>query len=104
MTHRYGILDTPEDVAAILADPDARYSVRQYPGIAFWADKAEGEPDEDTEWSGYVNATGRVLMVMVGDDTRHSVDPEDVTRIPEDGYCPGCGQIGCTTTNGGTNA
>lgn len=85
----------PDDVAAILADPHARYSVAQYPGIAFWADRAETRPDEDTEWTGYEQPTGRVLMVMVGDDRRIPTDPEDVTLIPEDAYCPDCGQLGC---------
>jgi len=32
---------------------------------------------------------------MVGDDREFSVDPEDVTEIPENAYCPECGQIGC---------
>lgn len=38
---------------------------------------------------------GRVLAVMVGDDHRHEVDVEDLALLPDDGYCPGCGQTGC---------
>ncbi len=39
--------------------------------------------------------TGRALVIMVGDDHRHVVDPEDMELIAEDSYCDGCGQIGC---------
>jgi hypothetical protein len=35
-------------------------------------------------------------MVMVGDDTIHSIDPEDVEVLNEDEFCSECGQIGCT--------
>ena len=86
----------PEAVAALLADPEARYAVAQYPGVAFSADRPEAEADEDTEWTGYTIPTGRVLMVMVGDDHRFSVDPADVSLIDEDASCASCGQIGCT--------
>lgn len=81
---------------AIEFPPDARYSVRQYRGIAFYVLGWETEPDEDTEWSGYESRTGRVLAVMVGDDYRHSVDPADLTPIADTDYCAICGQIGCT--------
>lgn len=37
----------------------------------------------------------RVRAVMVGDDREHIVDTDDLTEIPEDGYCSGCGQTGC---------
>jgi hypothetical protein len=33
--------------------------------------------------------------VMVGDDKGWLIDPEDLTAITEDDYCPGCGQTGC---------
>lgn len=72
-----------------------RFSVRQYPGVAFYFYGPETEPDEDTEWSGIENETGRALMVMVGDDHKHRIDPEDVESIPMDSYCRDCGQIGC---------
>jgi hypothetical protein len=39
--------------------------------------------------------TGRVVVRMVGDDTKHVVDIEDCESIPEDSYCSSCGQIGC---------
>lgn len=73
-----------------------RFKVRQYLGVAFYFAGSETEPDEDTEWSGYENETGRAVMVMVGDDYRHKIDPQDVSIIPEESYCHKCGQIGCT--------
>jgi hypothetical protein len=42
-----------------------------------------------------VPVTSRVRAVMVGDDCEHIVDTDDLTEIPENGYCPGCGQTGC---------
>jgi hypothetical protein len=64
-------------------------------GIAWHVLGWETAPDEDTEWSGYEERTGNVLAVMVGDDERHSIDPDDVTPIKREDYCGECGQIGC---------
>jgi hypothetical protein len=72
------------------------YRVRGFKGIAFWVDGWETEPDEDTEWSGFETRTGFVLAVMVGDDRRHRVEPDDLERIDEADFCHVCGQIGCT--------
>ncbi len=55
----------------------------------------ETEPDEDTEWSGCENRTGRVIVVMIGDDQRFTVDPDDLTPLDRADYCAECGQIGC---------
>jgi hypothetical protein len=74
---------------------DGRFSVASYPGVAFYCWGEETKPDEDTEWSGYEIPTGKVVMTMVGDDREFIVDPDDVTLIAENDYCPGCGQIGC---------
>lgn len=41
-------------------------------------------------------ATGKAVVVMVGDDTRHAVDFEDMSPIEREEYCGGCGQIGCS--------
>ena len=79
----------------LLPDADAAYRVASYPGIAWHWYGDETEPDDDTEWSGYEAPTGRVVMVMIGDDRRHSIDPDDCVMIAEDDYCGGCGQIGC---------
>lgn len=76
-----------------MLDDSTRYKVDGYDGVAFSYDGDETKPDADTEWSGIEVPTGRVLMVMVGDDHRFSIDPADVTPIGEDDYCPGCGQI-----------
>jgi len=54
------------------------------------------EADEDTEWSGIENRTGRLVCCMVGDDSHHLYDPEDVVRIEREDYCGACGQIGCS--------
>jgi hypothetical protein len=75
--------------------PAVAYSVRGYRGIAFYVLGWETGPDEETEWSGFESRTGRVLAVMVGDDHRHSVDPDDVEPIDPESFCRDCGQIGC---------
>src|SRR5271170_6815307 len=75
--------------------PEARYKVEGYGGIAFYYEGLEGKATEDTEWDGIYVPTGMVVMVMVGDDREHIIDPDDCTEIAEDDYCPECGQIGC---------
>lgn len=79
------------------AFPAEHYTVRGFSGVACFVLGWETKPDEDTEWSGYEARTGRVLVVMVGDDTRHSVDPEDCTPLAPDAFCRDCGQVGCTS-------
>jgi hypothetical protein len=75
---------------------EQNYTVKGFPGIAFYAPLGwETEPDEDTEWSGCENRTGRVVMVMVGDDYHHKVDPEDISPLKRSAFCGECGQIGC---------
>lgn len=77
------------------AFPADAYSVKGYSGIAFRVYGWETEPDEDTHWSGCENRTGRVIAVMIGDDRRHSVDPDDLTPLDDLAYCLECGQVGC---------
>ena len=72
------------------------YTVRGYRGIAHRVLGWEVEADEDTEWSGYYNRTGRVVTVMIGDDRPECCDPEDVEPIAREDYCGICGQMGCT--------
>ena len=93
--HWHKAPDEPWTVAEILADSSARFTVAGYSGIAFYPVEAETAPDADTEWSGIENETGFVIMTMVGDDRRHVIDPDDVTRIADDDYCAECGQLGC---------
>jgi hypothetical protein len=38
---------------------------------------------------------GRAVMVMVGDDREHVVDPDELTPLDDDRYCHDCGQVGC---------
>lgn len=75
--------------------PSDYYQTAIYPGISFYVLGWETEPDEDTEWTGMENRTGRVLAVMVGDDYRHSLDPDDLQPLANDQFCRDCGQIGC---------
>lgn len=72
------------------------YSVAGWDGIAWRVIGAEIEPDEDTEWTGYERATGRVTAAMIGDDAVFAFDPADVSPISDLDYCSSCGQIGCT--------
>ena len=85
-------------------DMDARYRVDGFGGIAFWIARPETEWRdgwEDSDESGpyYVEPeeveTGRVIVVMVGDDHRYTVDPEDLTVLDDLAYCHVCGQLGC---------
>ena len=72
------------------------YTVAGYRGIAWAVLGWETEPDEDTEWTGMENRTGNLVMVMIGDDKRFGVAPEDVAELDADAYCHECGQVGCT--------
>ena len=87
MGRRKGYEDAPEY--------PGHYTVCGMFGVAYRVLGWETEPDEDTEWTGMENRTGNLVMVMVGDDRHHSVEPDDVTEIPADGFCRDCGQIGC---------
>lgn len=77
------------------AFPADAYAVRGYEGIACYVMGWEVEPDEDTEWSGYMARTGRVVCIMVGDDGRFAVDQDDVRPLARREYCGECGQVGC---------
>lgn len=81
------------DDAAFPADA---YRVSGYDGIAWHVLGWETEPDEDTEWSGIEERTGRVVAMMVGDDRKFSFDPDEVTPLEREEYCGVCGQIGCS--------
>ena len=78
------------------------FAIANWDGIAwhFSGPELEDEWDEETgenvtEWTGEQIPTGKVLMVMVGDDRRFTIDPEDVTELADGTFCYGCGQIGC---------
>ena len=74
--------------------PDA-VRIAGHPGVAWHVLGWQTEPDEDTEWSGCENRTGRLVCVMVGDDHHRLFDPEDITPLAREEYCASCGQIGC---------
>ena len=91
----------------------ARYQVKNWPGVAVRIDsyKQRWEPDtclmQDEEGNEWEEETGegewiddtdsnQVIVVMVGDDHRHTVDADDLTKINDLDYCHVCGQIGCT--------
>lgn len=89
MRHRIHFeTDTPDPY------PDA-VRIAGHPGVAWNVLGWESEPDDDTEWSGCENRTGRLVCVMIGDDHRWLFDPEDVQALNRAEYCGECGQIGC---------
>lgn len=75
---------------------DQRYAVEPCKGVAFFVLGWEVEPTAETEWDGIEERTARVLAVMVGDDTPHRYEPEDLTPLGDLDYCATCGQVGCT--------
>lgn len=76
-------------------DFDATYTADGYGGVAWRVTGWETKPDEDTEWTGFEVPTGMLVAHMVGDDRDFTFDPDDLTAIPDDAYCPECGQVGC---------
>lgn len=86
--------------------PDVKYRVEGFGGVAcrFVGYPQRYEPYTDEE--GFVETgegewvddldSGRVLVVMVGDDYKHSVLESNCTPIGDTDYCAECGQIGCT--------
>lgn len=81
-----------QDAASFPADA---YRVAGHAGIAWRALGWETSPDEDTEWSGYEPRTGRVVIVMVGDDSHFTCDEGDLMPLDREDYCGSCGQLGC---------
>jgi len=58
-------------------------------------DKLHEEDTGEGEWIEQDETCGRVVVVMVGDDTRREVDIEDLKKIGDLDYCASCGQVGC---------
>lgn len=46
-------------------------------------------------WDSDTERTGRVVVVMVGDDHRYVVDEDQLTPLEREAYCGSCGQVGC---------
>jgi hypothetical protein len=83
------------------ANAGMRFRVSGYGGIAFYFRSVEIERFWDYDLGVYPEEpeereTGNVILVMVGDDREHSIDPDDVSALGENDYCHECGQIGCT--------
>jgi hypothetical protein len=78
------------------AFPAEAYTVTGYKGVAWRVYGWETQPDEDTEWSGMEERTGRVVCVMVGDDRRFTFEPDELIPLNDDDYCGSCGQVGCS--------
>lgn len=96
-------------------DFDVHYRVAGYGGVAFYllgyaqiTTQPEAElvcEDDDCDhdewfcWSMPDPFTAddleRVRAVMVGDDTVHVVEVEDLTALPREDFCGECGQVGC---------
>jgi hypothetical protein len=72
------------------------YALRRHPGVAWRVLGWQTAPDDDTEWTGLEERTGQVACVMVGDDHRWFVDPDDLEPLDRAAYCGACGQRGCT--------
>lgn len=93
---------TTEQLIEELAGAEGRYTHSRMTGVAFYIQggcEAEHTEECEQEWAGDCDCPpeheGCVIGVMVGDDYRHHIDPDDLTLISEDDYCGGCGQIGC---------
>ena len=80
--------DTFNSDAYVVEDYKGRKS-----GIAWQVLGWEVVDNEDTEWTGIQERTGKIVACMIGDDRYYLFDPEDVK--PVDNYCGGCGQIHC---------
>ena len=71
------------------------YTADGYRGVAWRIIGREMQETPDTEWDGIYEPTGHIIACMVGDDRPFSFDPDELTRIADEDYCAGCGQIGC---------
>lgn len=63
-------------------------------------DDEDADPNDfidsgEGDWVEYPESD-QVYVVMIGDDQEHLVDVDDLELIEEDGFCRGCGQIGCS--------
>lgn len=61
---------------------------------AGWWEGCERQIDAEPECSCPISQT-ECYVTMVGDDTRHLVDIDDLEPLPREDFCGECGQIGC---------
>lgn len=76
----HGWVKTWEPYTGLTTDEDGTEFEEEIPGEGEWVDDVAG---------------GRVLVIMVGDDRKYTVDLEDLEPIEDHEYCHECGQIGC---------
>lgn len=78
-------------------DFTATYKVEGWgAGIAWRVTGYEKIPDEDEWWTGIpAYDYDRVIAHMVGDNVDYSFEICELIPIPDEDYCPECGQIGC---------
>lgn len=67
------------------------YRVAGSDGIAY---EVLGWETVETSRADYDNRTGRLIVVMIGDDRHYAVDPDVLVELADGEYCPDCGQIG----------
>lgn len=85
-----------EELEGVNFDFQANYTVDGYRGIAWNVYDYVMTEGPDTEWTGEPEVDyDRVVCVMVGDDRRFEFDITELTKIEEDEFCHGCGQVGC---------
>jgi hypothetical protein len=77
--------------------PGDTVRVRGWPGVAFTFLRFNKTviADEDGDEVTTTEDLDRAVVVMVGDDKRHTVDIDDLSPLPRAAYCGECGQIGC---------
>jgi hypothetical protein len=75
---------------------DVAYRVSGCGAIAWRVLGWETVPDDDTEWTGIEQRTGKLVAHMVGDDVHFRFDPAELVKLNREDYCGECGQIGCT--------
>lgn len=78
-----------EPYTALVECQDADCACHEDPDRLHEEDTGEGEEVDQDE------TCGRVIVVMIGDDKRHEVDVEDLTKLKGSEYCHSCGQMGC---------
>lgn len=77
------------------AFPADAYNVDGEPGIAWHVLGWELLPSYAHGLEGEEVRTGRLVMVMVGDDAHHVFYPSSIHPLTAEEYCGSCGQIGC---------
>ena len=76
--------------------PAEAYAVKRCNGVAHYVLGWELSFNQDSEFSGEMERTGRVVVVMAGDDRSFTCDVDDLSPLDREKYCGECGQIGCS--------